>query len=75
MASSVPWRRKPDRFMRPQPIGVEAGNLAERLVTSAMRIAGEIVELLQLSEHGHADRGPRVCLSSSRVALFVWRKC
>ena len=49
--------REPDFLMRPQSIGVEAGDLTQCVVTRAMGIAGERVELLQFSEHGQVDLG------------------
>ena len=51
--------REPDRLMRPQSIGVEAGDLTEGVVSSAMGIAGEIVEWLEFSEDGQVDRGAK----------------
>ena len=42
--------REPHSLMRPQSISVEVGDLTQRVVTSAMGIAGERVELLQFSE-------------------------
>src|SRR5437588_12603120 len=51
--------REPNSLMRPQSISVEAGDLTQRVVTSAMGIAGERVELLQASEdrqvHGRTE--------------------
>lgn len=51
--------REPNSLMRPQSISVEAGDLTQRVVTSAMGIAGERVELLQFSEdrqvHGSTE--------------------
>ena len=54
--------REPDSLMRPQSIRVEAGDWTQCVVTSAMGIAGEIVELLQFSEDGQVDRGTESAL-------------
>jgi len=51
--------REPDSLMRPQSISVEAGDLAQRVVTSAMGIAGERVELLQFSEDRQVHGGAK----------------
>jgi hypothetical protein len=48
--------------MRPQSIGAEASDLRQRVVTSAMGIADEIVELLQFSEDGQVDGGSKSAL-------------
>jgi hypothetical protein len=67
--------REPDPLMRPQSIGVEAGDLTQRVVTSAMGIAGERVELLEFSEDSQVDWVPRARLSSSRVAILARNRC
>ena len=54
--------REPDSLMRPQSISVEAGDLTQRVVTSAMGIAGERVELLQFSEDRQVHGGAKSTL-------------
>jgi hypothetical protein len=62
--------REPDSLMRLQPIGVEAGDLTQRVVTSAMGIAGEIVELFQFSEDGQVHLGCERALEFVEGGLF-----
>src|ERR1051326_7969565 len=46
---------KPRRRAGPQTIGAETGDFAKRVETAAMRIAGQVVELFELSEDGEID--------------------
>ena len=39
----------------PQAIGSEACDLAKRVEAAAMRVAGQVVEFFELSEHGEVD--------------------
>ena len=39
----------------PQAIGSETGDLAKRVEAAAMRVAGQVVEFFELSEHGEVD--------------------
>ena len=48
---------EPHSLLRPKSIGGEAGDLTQRVVASAMGIAGEIVELFEFSEDGQVDLG------------------
>ena len=49
--------RKPDGIMRPQASIIEAGNFPERIVPSAMSIAGQVVERLEFSKDGEIGGG------------------
>ena len=46
---------EPGRIAGPQTIGVETDDLTKGVETATMRVAGQIVELLELSENGEVD--------------------
>src|SRR5215471_1145643 len=46
---------EPGRMAGPQTIGSETGDLTKGVKTAAMRIAGQIVKLFELSENGNVD--------------------
>src|ERR1700731_445128 len=46
---------EPRRLAGPQTIGSEAGDLTKSVVTAAMRVAGQVVELFELPENGEVD--------------------
>lgn len=48
---------KPNRFMRPQPVIIKAGDFGQRVEAPAMGVAGEVVELLQFPEDGEIGLG------------------
>src|SRR5271169_1414847 len=48
--------REPDVCLRPQSLVVKPGDFAQRIVTAAMGIAGEVIERLELAENGDVDR-------------------
>src|ERR1039457_7144645 len=47
-----PVAGEPGRLAGPQTIGSETGDLTKGVETAAMRVAGQVVELLELSENG-----------------------
>src|ERR1017187_3325667 len=47
--------REPDVSLRPQSMIVKAGDFAERIVSAAMGIAGEVIERFELAEDGDVD--------------------
>jgi hypothetical protein len=47
---------EPDLGLRPQSVIVEKGDLAQRVVSAAMGIAGEIIQRFQFTEDGNVDR-------------------
>src|SRR5437763_14209353 len=49
--------REPDAFVRPPPTSIEARDFLKGVEASAMDVAGEITEVLQLEEDGEIDRG------------------
>jgi hypothetical protein len=49
--------RKPDCSAGPQSAIIKAGNLRQRVEAPAVRITGEVAELLQLAEHGEGSIG------------------
>ena len=46
---------EPGRRAGPQAIGSETGDLAKSVETTAMRVAGQVVEFFELSEDGEVD--------------------
>lgn len=57
--------------MRPQAFLVETGDFPQRVVSTAMGVAGEIVQRLELAEDSDIAEVPRACFSSSRVAILL----
>src|ERR1039457_2422209 len=43
--------------MRPQPFVIETSDFAERIVSTAMGVAGDVIQRLEFAEDGHVDRG------------------
>src|SRR6266566_1853368 len=43
--------------MRPQPFVVEASDFAESIVSTAMRVAGDVIQRPEFAEDGHIDSG------------------
>ena len=46
---------EPGRRAGPQAVGSEAGDLAKRVETAAMRVAGQVVEFFELSKSGEVN--------------------
>ncbi len=46
---------EPGRLAGPQTIGSEMGDLTKRVETATMRVAGQVVELFELSKNGKVD--------------------
>ena len=63
--------REPSRAVRPQAIGSETGNLTKGVKTAAMRIAGQIVEVLEFPEHGEIDLSAESTLEVGERGDFV----
>ena len=57
--------------MRPQPFVVETRDFAEGVVSTAMGVAGDVIQRLEFAEDRHIDCGAGACLSSSRVAILL----
>src|SRR6266550_6119591 len=43
--------------MRPQPLIVETSDFAEGIVSTAMGVAGDVIQRLEFAEDGHIDCG------------------
>src|ERR1039457_2527130 len=43
--------------MRPQPFVIETSDFAERIVSTAMGVAGDVIQRLEFAEDGHIDCG------------------
>src|SRR5688572_10724458 len=63
--------REPGRIVRPQAIGSETGNLTKGVKTAAMRLAGQIVEVLEFPEHGEIDLSAEGTLEVRERGDFV----
>src|SRR6266851_2749526 len=50
-----PVAGEPGRLAGPQTIGPKMGDLTKGVETAAMRVTGQVVELLELSENGKVD--------------------
>jgi hypothetical protein len=59
--------RKPDRLARPEAVGIEVSEFAERIVSAAMRVAGKVIQLPQLPEHGDVDRCAESLLEFEKI--------
>jgi hypothetical protein len=46
---------EPHAVVRPQPFGVETGDIAQGVVPAAVRVAGEVVKFFELAGHGDRD--------------------
>jgi len=57
--------------VRPQPAIIKANHLRQRVEASAVRIAGEVAELLQLAEHGEGGIGAEHALEFRQVSDLV----
>jgi len=62
---------EPDGLVGPQPLIIKAGDVGERVKSPAMRIAGEIAELLELAEHGESRIGAQHPFEFRKVSDFV----
>ena len=47
--------REPDAFVGPDSSVIKAGDFGQRVEASALRVAGQITELLELAENGEVD--------------------
>src|SRR5213596_4310480 len=65
--------REPDAFVRPPPTSIEARDFLKGVEASAMAVAGEITEVLQLAEDGEIDRGAEDPLELGQLGN-LWRK-
>src|SRR5882672_4544534 len=63
---------EPGGLAGPQAIGTEMGDLTKSVETAAMRVAGQVVELFELSETVRSTSVPRARLRSGRVAILRW---
>ena len=63
--------REPDAFVRPQPTSIKARDFLKRVEASAMAVAGEITEVLQLAEDGEIDRGAEDPLELGQLGNLV----
>jgi hypothetical protein len=63
--------REPGWRAGPQAIGSEAGNLAKRVETAPMRVAGQVVEFFELSEDGEVDVGAEGTLQIGKRDLVM----
>src|SRR5208282_3343649 len=50
-----PVAGEPGRLAGPQTIGSETGDLTKGVKTAAMRVAGQVVKIFELSENGKVD--------------------
>src|SRR5713226_1518971 len=48
---------EPDLSLRPQSVIVKTGDLAQGIVSTAMGVAGEIIQRFEFTEDGDVDRG------------------
>ena len=56
----------------PQTIGCETSDLTKGVKTAAMRIAGQIVKLFELSENSNVDARAESSFQIRRVAILSW---
>jgi hypothetical protein len=63
--------RKPNRIVGPQADVVEAGGFAEGIVTTAMGIAGEVIQELELSKDGEVGAGAESSFEFGQSGDFV----
>jgi hypothetical protein len=57
--------------MGPQAYAVEAGSFAEGIVTTAMGIAGEVIQELELAKDGEVGAGAESSLEFGQSSDFV----
>jgi hypothetical protein len=62
---------KPNRIVRPQAKVIEAGSFTEGIVTTAMGIAGEVIEELEFAENGEVGAGPESLFEFGQGGDFV----
>jgi hypothetical protein len=65
---------EPRRLAGPQAIGSEAGDLTKSVETTAMRVAGQVVELFELSEDGEVDVRAKGMFQIGKGCDFVAEK-
>ncbi len=66
--------REPNRLVRPQSAIIKAGDLRQRIEAPAMRIAGEVAELLQLAEYRDSRIGAKHALEFRQFRDLVAEK-
>ncbi len=62
---------EPGRLAGPQAIGSEAGDPTKSVVTAAMGVAGQVVELFELSENGKVDIRAEGHVSGREVLVIL----
>ena len=62
---------KPNCIVEPKAEVVEAGGFAERIVTTAMGIAGEVIQELELSKDGEVGAGTESRFEFGQSSDFV----
>ena len=66
--------REPNRLVGPQSAIIKAGDLRQRIEAPAMRIAGEVAELLQLAEYRDRRSGAKQALEFRQFRDLVAEK-
>ena len=61
---------EPDAFMRPQSVIVKASGLGERVKAPAVRVTGEVAEVLQFPKHREIDVGAEDALEIRQISDF-----
>ena len=67
--------REPNRLVGPQSAIIKAGDLRQRIEAPAMRIAGEVAELLQLAEYRDRRSGAKQAFEFRHSAILWRRRC
>ncbi len=66
-----PVLRKPYGSKRPEPLGVETGDLVQRVIAPSVGVARAVGQLLELSEDRRVDLGPQCLLELADRADLV----
>jgi hypothetical protein len=63
--------RKPYGLAGPKTIDIEVSHLWQRVIATAVRVAGKVIQLSQLPKHGDIDRGPESQLELPKIGDLV----
>src|SRR5260370_30055830 len=54
--------REPEVLLRPQALVVKESDFAQRIISAATVVAGEVIQRNYLAEYGEIERGAQECL-------------
>ena len=65
---------KPDTFVRPESAIVEMSDFGQSIEAAAMRVAGEVIQLLQFTKDGETGTGAKHTFQFGQIGDFITAK-